>query len=72
MIEQAALTVAQHFSLSHHVMIDMIVTSKGITVLDVDTVPALDEASPFVRLLDSIGSSVDQIVDHVIERNIKK
>lgn len=72
LIEQAALTVAHHFSLSHHAMIDMIVTSKGITVLDVDTVPALDEASPFVRLLDSIGSSVDQIVDHVIERNMNK
>jgi D-alanine-D-alanine ligase len=54
--------------LGPYATVDMIVhPRRGIFLLEVNSQPALEETSPFVHALQSVGSSLSQFVEHVIE-----
>jgi D-alanine-D-alanine ligase len=45
---------------------DFIVTSKGPYLLEVDSLPGLYDDAPFPVMLDAVGASVPEFVEHVI------
>lgn len=51
----------QHFSRA-----DMILTSRGPVLLEVDAIPALYTGSSFPHMLESVGSSVREFLEHAI------
>jgi D-alanine-D-alanine ligase len=53
--------------LSHYSRADFIVTPNGLYLLEVNALPALHEAAPFVIALDSVGASLLHFLEHAIE-----
>lgn len=53
--------------LSHFSRADIIVAPHGIYVLEVNSVPGLYPSATFPSMLDSVGSSVQEFVEHAIQ-----
>jgi len=52
--------------LSHYSRSDLIVTGHGIYLLEVNSVPGLYPSASFPIMLDSVGSSLREFLEHVI------
>lgn len=63
-IETVARTLFQELGLRGSVTMDFLVTQKGITVLEVDALPALDEHSPLSRILEEIGAPLSSYIEN--------
>ncbi|HEX8994025.1 MAG TPA: D-alanine--D-alanine ligase [Candidatus Paceibacterota bacterium] len=67
-----ARRIHKHLDLSHYSRSDFIVTKRGIYFLEVNTLPGLTEHSLLPLSLDSVGSSLSDFLDHVIEEARKQ
>jgi D-alanine-D-alanine ligase len=63
-IESVAKTLYQSLSLRGSVTMDFLVTTKGIVLLEVDALPALDEHSPLSRILEEIGAPLSSYIEN--------
>ena len=52
----------------HFSNIDMILTRRGPVVLEVDALPVLHEYGAFPKALDSVGSSLRELLEHSIKQ----
>lgn len=65
-IADVARAAHRALELSHFSRADMIVTPRAMYVLEVNTVPGLYAGASFPAMLDSVGSSVPEFLEHAI------
>ena len=70
---ETARAAHKALELSHYSRADMILTARGLYLLEVNALPALHESAPFPIMLESVGSSVGDFAEHIIQlaRNAK-
>ena len=63
----ALASLAHHaLGLSHFSIADFIVTPHAVFLLEVNAIPALYPGAVFPQMLESVGSSVDEFIEHSI------
>lgn len=62
-----AKTAHKALGLSHYSRADLIVSPKGIYVLEVNTNPGLYPSASFPAMLEAVGSSVMEFLEHAIQ-----
>lgn len=67
MLEDIARRVHTALGMQHMSQVDMIKTPRRTYVLEADTIPALHPGSPLPRMLESVGSSNREYVEHLIQ-----
>ncbi len=65
-IENIARAAHQALGMSHFSHVDMVKARSQIYLLEVDVVPALYEGASFPPMLQSVGSSVGEFLEHAI------
>ena len=65
-MEDMARTAHTMLAMSHFSYANMIKTPRATYLLDVDAVPGLYEGAPFPAMLESVGSSVADFLEHSI------
>jgi D-alanine-D-alanine ligase len=70
-IHDMVQSLAEILDHTHPFTIDMIVTPKKIVVLEVDGVPALGENTPLFSMLEKVGCSPKQFVEHILAPHTK-
>lgn len=65
-IHDIVQSLAEIFDHTHPFTVDMIVTPKKIVILEVDGVPALGDHTPLFSMLEKIGCSPKQFVEHIL------
>jgi D-alanine-D-alanine ligase len=65
-IMEAARRAHQALGLRHYSRSDMIVTPRGIYVLETNSLPGLTAASLLPKSLQAVGASLGHFVDHVL------
>ena len=62
----------QALGLSHFSRADLIVTPRAVYLLEVNTTPGLYPGASFPHMLESVGSSVREFLEHAIRlaRNV--
>lgn len=58
--------------LRHYSRSDFIVSPRGIYILEVNSLPGLDQKSPLVKSLESGGVSLTEFLDHIIGLSLQK
>ena len=72
-IQQLALSVHKHFGLRHYSIIDAIIhPSRGIFLLEVNTLPGTTEQSLLPASLKAVGISMSEFIDHVLTLAIEQ
>ena len=71
-LEDAAKTVHEKLGMRHYSRSDFIVTPKGPYFLEVNALPELSPESTFTRSLDAVGSSMDDVLGHVLSLALTK
>lgn len=71
-LESAAKTVHDKLGMRHYSRSDFIVTPKGPYFLEVNSLPGLTEHSLLPKSLDTVGSSMDEFLAHVISMALEK
>jgi D-alanine-D-alanine ligase len=66
-LSDAARAAHLALGLAHLSLAGFIVTPRGPYLLEVDTVPHIHESSAFPRMLESVGSSVGDMLEHLID-----
>lgn len=66
-LQEVAETVHRTLGLRHYSRSDCIVTPQGVYFLEVNALPGLTETSLLPKALQSVGVSVPEFIDHVIE-----
>lgn len=56
----------------HYSRTDMIVSPRGVFVLEINTLPGLTSESLLPKSLDAVGASFPQFLDHVISRALAR
>ncbi len=67
-IEAAARALFTELGLKGSVTMDFIVTKKGLILLEVDALPALDEHSSLTRILESIGAPLSSYIENSLSK----
>jgi len=71
-LSQEAVRAYEVLRLDDYSKIDIIIhQTRGIFVLEANTLPALIPGAPFTKGLDAVGVSISDFLDHLIFRNIK-
>ncbi len=71
-IEDMTREIHREFGLADFSLVEYIISPKDeIFVLEVDSVPILGRGMPMHSLLESVGMSEAEFIDHLISRNIK-
>ncbi len=71
-IEDLAKAVHKILRLKHYSRTDFIIHPKrGILVLETNTLPGLTEESLLPKSLRAVGSSLHELIDHIIKRELK-
>ena len=65
-LEDAARMAHSFLGLSHYSSADFILTKRGPVLLEVDALPALHEKSALAGVLEAIGSSLREFLEHVL------
>ncbi len=65
-IQRLAALAHTTLGLRHYSRSDFIVTSRGIYILEVNTLPGLTESSLIPKSLHAVGSSLPEFLDHVV------
>jgi D-alanine-D-alanine ligase len=65
-IMQVARSAHQALGMKHFSNVDLMLTSHGLYVLEVNAHPHLYEKSPLHHMLESVGSSVRDFAEHAI------
>ncbi len=65
-IADMAKAAHRALGLSHFSNADMILTKRGPYLLEVNTVPGLHDKAPFPHMLESVGSSVSEFAQHMV------
>lgn len=65
-LARMARSVHEGLGLEHYSRADFVVSRRGIYFLEVNTGPALAEASPFHHALGAVGSSLSHFLNHAI------
>lgn len=63
---EAAKQAHHALDLSHYSQSDFIVSKRGIYFLETNALPKLHSESPFRRAVDAVGSTLSELLDHVI------
>jgi len=71
-IQELARQVHQALGLSHYSRTDIIVSSRGIYVLETNTLPGLTEESLLPKSVDAVGMSFPDFLTHLLELALKK
>lgn len=71
-VEEISKKVFSGLGLRHSASFDFIVTKNGIYILEANSIPALNEGAKFRELLKSVGSSLDEYVEHLINKALSK
>ncbi|MBU6310349.1 ATP-grasp domain-containing protein [Patescibacteria group bacterium] len=71
-LESAARAVHATLGLRHYSRSDFIMTPRGPYFLEVNALPGLTETSLVPRSLEAVGSSMDELVAHVISLALEK
>ncbi len=66
LIAEAVKNIYQNLSLKHYAGFDLIVSKRGIYLLEVNTLPGLTESSFLPKALSAVGADLPQFLDHVI------
>lgn len=62
----AARMAHRALGLDHYSRADFILTKRGPYLLEVNSLPGLHEHAAFPKMLESVGSSVSQFLDHLV------
>ncbi len=65
-IQRLAVLAHNTLGLRHYSRSDFIVTTRGIYILETNTLPGLTESSLIPKALHAVGSSMPEFLDHVI------
>ena len=71
-IEDIARKAHQVLGLRHYSRTDLIVSSRGIYFLEVNTLPGMTEESLFPKALKAIGSDFKEFISHVVNLSAPK
>lgn len=72
-LEKLAKIIHKEFNLEHYSKCNFIVhPKKGIYLISVENLPALHKDSHIAHMIKSVGSSMHEFVDHIIELTLKK
>lgn len=66
-LADAARAAHRALGLSHFSRADMMVTPRKVYLLEVNAIPGLYPGAPFQPMLESVGSSVSEFLEHVIK-----
>jgi len=64
--------IHETLGLRHYSRSDFIVTPRNIYFLEINSLPALEEKSPFTEALEAVGSNVKEFADHIVSLAINK
>ena len=67
LLEDAARHAHSALKLSHYSSVDFILTKRGPILLEVDALPHLHDSASFHHMLDAVGISLRDFLQHVIE-----
>jgi len=70
-VMDAARTVHKILGLRDFSRSDFVVTPYGVYFLETNTLPGLTDNSPFAIALDSVGASLKDFVDHILQSKTK-
>ena len=70
-IEAAAVAVHKAVGARHYSRTDMMVTPRGVYVLEINTLPGMTEHSLLPKSLAAIGCTLPQFLDHLIAQALK-
>ena len=65
-IQDAARRAHCALGMRHYSRTDMMVSPRGVFVLEVNALPGLTEQSLLPRSLDAVGASLSQFLDHIV------
>lgn len=68
---EASRKIHQALGLRHYSRSDFIVSPRGVYFLEVNPMPGLGEGMPFSQSLSAVGSSLPELLDHVVERTLR-
>lgn len=72
-IEEMTRELHKEFGLADFSLVEYIISPKDeIFVIEIDSVPILDREMPIHSLLESVGMSETEFLDHLIGRNISR
>ncbi|MEX2405668.1 MAG: hypothetical protein WD579_03645 [Candidatus Paceibacterota bacterium] len=72
-IQEMARRAHDVLDLSHYSQSDFIVTSSGrVYLLEVNSLPSLEDGAPFVRALEAVGSDRRNFLEHVLELALER
>ncbi len=72
-LENLAALIHQEFHLSHYSIVKFIVhPSRGVYAINVNTLPTLATGSVMHNSIDSVGSSMHEFIDHVLQMALGK
>ncbi len=71
-IEEISQKVFSSMGLRHSATFDFVVTKNGTYLIEVNSIPALHESAKLPELLKSVGSSLDEYVEHLINKALYK
>jgi D-alanine-D-alanine ligase len=57
--------------LKHYFTADFVVTPFGVYVLEIDSLPAIDEQAVLPRKLEAVGSNLTEFLDHILTEAMK-
>lgn len=66
MIENAARQAHRAIGARHYSRTDMIVSGRGVTVLEINTLPGLTEQSLLPKSLEAVGAPLSHFLDHTL------
>lgn len=71
-IEEMTRCIHREFGMSDYSLVEFIISpTKGIHVIEVDSVPILGHGAALHTMLESIGMKEGEFIDHLICRNLK-
>lgn len=71
-IEEMTRHIHQEFGMSDYSFVEYIISpTKGIHVIEVDSVPILGHGAALHTMLESVGISEGEFIDHLINRNLR-
>lgn len=71
-LQEAALAVHTKLALRHYSRSDFILTNDGPVFLEVNTLPGLTSESLLPRSLEAVGSSYDELINHLVQLALAK
>ena len=65
-LQEAALRVHRVLGARHYSRSDFIVSPRGVYFLETNTLPSLSQEAPLIQALNAAGSSLPELVEHVV------